>query len=202
MLHRKLPIAKDRFTKATETKLAQALSSFLPREWCHTLESTSTRQTFSRSIGHHLVICNPSLSEDTLLPDGTDNLHSPGGTFVRRMWAGGALEIHPRNFLNGLRGWELGRPFYCEERIKEVRLRGQGDDAKIFVTIERKFTRGGKQYHSGQEDWGPAILREDRDLVFMPARTAEALEAVKAGNIPPTKYLECEYLLRVPVSRS
>ena len=41
--------------------------------------------------GHHLVYFPPPVPDRSLLPDGTDSLHSPGAPFIKRLWGGGSL---------------------------------------------------------------------------------------------------------------
>lgn len=90
------------------------------------------------------------------------------------------------------------------ERIKDVQLRGQGDDAKIFVTIERCFKRfdhkwgGLRKHHDAQmytgQNWRDAFMTEERNLVFLKERTADELDALKAGNMAPVKYIQRAYI--------
>ncbi|RAR06654.1 hypothetical protein DDE82_003190 [Stemphylium lycopersici] len=150
-------------------------------------------------VGHHLIWFNPTLPTHDLLPDGTDASHSPGGPWVRRMWAGGSVRVKPHEYHDKSRGFTVGTQVAGIERIKDVQLRGQGDAAKVFVTIERCFTRVGtkwgslKKYHKAQmsngHNWADAFLREERNLVFLKERTADELDALKTGNIAPVKYL-------------
>lgn len=108
------------------------------------------------------------------------------------------------NYYSPEKGWQIGELFACGERIKDVQLRGQQDEEKLFVTIERRFGRGhpsswNRTYparhimKSAQEgaDWGPASLVEERTLVFMRERTEEELKALAMGEMLPVKYLKC-----------
>jgi hypothetical protein len=133
------------------------------------------------------------------------------------MWAGGSIQLRPDDYYDKWRGLALDTPMVGVERIKDVRLRGQDESAKMFVTIERSFARldrlkdayreahGSLGRTSGllralkyledqvRQDapWGDAILKEERSLVFMKERTAAELEAIKAGEMAVVKYLDC-----------
>jgi hydroxyacyl-ACP dehydratase HTD2-like protein with hotdog domain len=164
-------------------------------------------------MGHSLLWFNTSMPVDQLLPDGTDPLQSPGGPWVRRMWAGGNMQLRQEEYHHKQRGFAIDSDMVCAERIKDVQLRGQGDAAKIFVTLERRYTRWEtlqKHLRPGlpsarsldadteaifqqqllNEDWGDAVLKEERDLVFLKEKTPAEFEAIKAGQLAPIKYLE------------
>jgi hydroxyacyl-ACP dehydratase HTD2-like protein with hotdog domain len=173
-------------------------------------------------FGHHLIWFNPAVLTPELLPDGTDASQSPGGLWVRRMWAGGSIQLKPDDYFDQSRGCTMDTVMAGTEHIKHVRLHGEGDTAKVFVTIERRFARldsvqsayrakhgslgryGGTQkvrnYLEQQarnvDGWGDAILKEERNLVFFKERTAAELEAVKAGQMATVKYLDRAYSRR------
>ncbi|KAI4624878.1 uncharacterized protein J4E87_005359 [Alternaria ethzedia] len=194
-----------------EFKLSQTISGFLPEEWCYAPGVRSRMVPF----GHHLIWFNPAVRTTELLPDGTDASQSPGGSWVRRMWAGGSIQVRPDEYYDRNRGFRVDFPMSGTEHIKHVRLHGEGDTAKIFVTIERRFARvdilgrtynakhgklgknGGKKLKTYLEqqlrdgdDWGDAIVKEERNLVFFKERPAAELEAVKAGQMATVKYLQ------------
>ncbi|KAF2446253.1 hypothetical protein P171DRAFT_255815 [Karstenula rhodostoma CBS 690.94] len=216
MLNRELPLERDAIESQTERKLDSTLFSFFPKGWhaSPTSERQPTRPAATaampHAIGEHLVFCNPTLSDDKLLPDGTDQLHSPGNSFVRRMWAGGAVRVNKNLYFDANAGWVLHKHILCFERIKDVRLRGHGEKEKIFITIERKFARYDPVFQAIQDsrnkprrgpslpvalkeqmrNWNQAFVTEDRNIVFMRERSAEELEDIKAGNMAPVKYLQ------------
>lgn len=211
MLQRGVTHLPEHLTVPHEYKLSQTLTGFLPREYCHPPGVRNPIVPF----GHHLIWFNPSLPTCDLLPDGTDASHSPGGPWVRRMWAGGSIQAKPGDYFDKHRGFAVDAPMAGAEHIKHVRLRGQGDDAKIFVTIERRFTRvdtlkesyriqrgslgrasGLRRIQAYFEDqlrsddpWGSAVLKEERNLVFFKERSPAELEAFKAGQMAAIKYL-------------
>ncbi|KAL1608374.1 hypothetical protein SLS60_003315 [Paraconiothyrium brasiliense] len=214
MLNRELPLEYDTIIHATEKKLHNTLYSFFPkgREASPTTERKAIpKVAMPYAIGEHLIFCNPSLSDDQLLSDGTDPLHSPCGSFIRRMWAGGAVRVDKNVYFGTNTGWAPYKHILCLERIKDVRLRGQGDKEKIFITIERKFARSGPLFRAVQDSrdkplQGPslnvalkeemrksdqAFLTEDRNIVFMRERSAGELQDIKAGKLTPVKYLQC-----------
>jgi hydroxyacyl-ACP dehydratase HTD2-like protein with hotdog domain len=185
-------------------------TGFLPREWCW---SPGVKRPVL-PVGHHLIWFNAAVPTQELLPDGTDASQSPGDPWVRRMWAGGSLQIKPDDYVDPISGFRLDAPILGAERIKDVQLRGQGDGAKIFVTIERRFARVDRVQENYRKmhgsirrghiaktqrffeeqlrdaGWGDSILTEERNLVFFKERTAEEKDAIKAGQLAPVRYLD------------
>jgi hydroxyacyl-ACP dehydratase HTD2-like protein with hotdog domain len=193
--------SRERIDGNTHQKLVDTLSTFLPPEWCRHL---SPRGFPPVPLGHHLVWFNPSIPADKLMPDGTDPLQSPGGPWVRRMWAGGSLQLAPDAYYHQDTGFVINADLVYAERIRDVQLRGQDEAAKIFVTLERRFARQStleerkgrdlpQTYFRAQiqaEDWGEAILKEQRNLVFLRDRNAAELDAIRTGESAPIRYLE------------
>ncbi|KAJ4379230.1 hypothetical protein N0V86_005275 [Didymella sp. IMI 355093] len=126
---------------------------------------------------------------------------------MRRMWAGGAVNIRHGQKLGSKAGsvapFRLKETVACVERIKDVRLQGTGDEAKIFVTIERRFApRGVKDNESEgtlsaddskqvvrDSDWSDSLVKEERSLVFMKAKTGSESMAVTSDQ-GATRYLK------------
>lgn len=213
MLGRDTVTLREHLSSTTCGKLIDTLEAFLPAEWCPRYHALSRHV----GVGHHLIYFNPSMPANKLLPDGTDPLQDPGAPWVRRMWAGGSLHLRPELYYQDKDGFTLNSSGLCAERIRDVQLRGDGDAAKIIVTIERRFARHdalaarcraaagsqglsqsqllqqvcadfGAQQHDGQE-WGDALFKEVRNLVFLKERTPAELDAIRAGNMPPVRYL-------------
>lgn len=214
MLNRTLPDLPDTASRQQAQKLQSALSSFVP----------PAAEDF-RSLGQHLIYCNAAVPSNELLPDGLDALHSPGSPYERRMWAGGSLRVDVgRHYGRGEPAWRLDRQIIGVERIKDVQMRGRaGDDAKIFVTVERRFAKfDGVRTHvkreSGaapvnfaiavpdllrqqareEQQWGNATIVEERNLVFMKERSVAELEAFRAGQMAPVRHLERRYPMPCP----
>ena len=216
MLQRDVTHFPEHITAPPEFQLSQTLLGFLPREMC-------IAPGFKKPVipvGHHLIWFNATVPTNELLPDGTDALQSPGSAWVRRMWAGGSFQVKPDEYFDKMRGFVLDTPMMGAEYIKQVQLRGEGDGAKIFVTIERRFARidrleesyraehGSLGRTSGRvkiqnfladqirndEGWGNSLLKEERNLVFFKQRNAAEMEAIKAGQMAPVKYLARAYL--------
>ncbi|KAF2128608.1 hypothetical protein P153DRAFT_293368 [Dothidotthia symphoricarpi CBS 119687] len=213
MLTRHVRVSREYLDSSTEHKLIDTLRSHLPAEWCPRFHADAPRMP----MGHHLIYFNPSLSGDQLLPDGTDALHDPGAPWVRRMWAGGSMRIRPELYHHKTDGFIMDTFGVCAERIQDVQLRGTGDSAKVFVTIERRFARHDllsvryreaardiadsrartshdalayfRSQQNNDDEWGDALFKEVRNLVFLKKRTADELDAAKTGNMPPIKYL-------------
>ena len=153
-----------------------SLSDYLPPETypSHftmqdlTLPSTRTDVAVPMPQGHHLVYFPPQIPPSQLLPDGTDPDHSPGGAFVRRMWAGGSVRFAD--------GWQEqlrldGRRALCVESIGDVNItegRAPGTE-KIFVDVWRRYGSVGQEVDArdiATVQSSPAI-EEKRVLVFM-----------------------------------
>lgn len=212
MLSRSATASEEYIVDTTEHKLTDTLSTFLPADWLPCRDASNVQIP----MGHHLVWFNTSMPVDQLLPDGTDPLQSPGAPWVRRMWAGGSLQLEPDLYYNTEKGFAANSTMVCAERIQDVQLRGHAEAAKIFVTIERRFTRldtlmtehvkpleaiskdiarrhGPHQQFRrqlGAQEWGDAVLKEYRNLVFLKDRTPAELDAIKAGQSAPLKYMK------------
>ncbi|KAF2184567.1 hypothetical protein K469DRAFT_633297 [Zopfia rhizophila CBS 207.26] len=208
MLERDFSLLPDYLIPTHHSKLDGTLASFLPSRW-------TDRTSNLLPLGHHLIFFNPALPSHRLLPDGTDPLQSPGAPFVRRMWAGGSLKVNMNLYFHDQKGMYLSpKRWVCYERIKDVSMRGSSEeDAKIFVTIERRFARMGRllprttwgkdfaeaeqlakqKLAAGAKDtdgFGEAVLVEERNIVFMKERSASELESIRAGLTMPVKYLD------------
>ncbi|KAF1967044.1 hypothetical protein BU23DRAFT_516994 [Bimuria novae-zelandiae CBS 107.79] len=210
MLNRELPLARDAIHDQTLKHLEATLYTYFPRSWKESVAGTRTPdRALPNGIGEHTIFCNPVLPEARLLPDGTDELHSPGGPFVRRMWAGGAVKVNKDLYYDPEAGWATHRRILCSERIKDVQLRGSGDKEKIFISIERNFARIDPLFDAieGMEgrnrnfslrkllrerlrDWDQFCLTEHRNIVFFRERSAEQWEDIKAGRTATVKYLQ------------
>ncbi|KAF1942085.1 hypothetical protein EJ02DRAFT_183432 [Clathrospora elynae] len=212
MLQRDVTHLPEHTRSTPERWLASTISGFLPREWC--IPPGINKPIIP--VGHHLIWFNPALPTHELLPDGTDASQSPGEPWVRRMWAGGSLKLKPDDYFDKAAGFRYDVAMAGAERITDVQLRGQDDAAKVLVTIERRFarldtlreshvsTRGplGRSGHQlklqrhfeqqvrADDGWGDAIFKEERILVFFKERTAAELEAIRAGEMAPVRYLE------------
>ncbi|KAL6708230.1 hypothetical protein ACN47E_003414 [Coniothyrium glycines] len=211
MLSRDVTYLSEYVATEHELKLTKTLSGYMPDEW--NLPVTTKYPVLP--AGHHLIWFNPAFPEHELLHDGTDTSQSPGGPWIRRMWAGGSVHFKPDRYFSRKKGFTVGSTLIGAERIKEVKLRGQGDDAKIFVTIERRFAREGalsaasakirttaekadevdvgkyfKEQLRDDMEWGDAICKEERNLVFFKERSAAELEDIKAGKVADVRYLD------------
>lgn len=152
---------------------------------------------------------NVRVQSTELLDDGTDRFHYPGEPWIRRMWAGGAVKVKPGRELGSKAGsvapFRLRDTVACLERIKHVRLQGTGDEAKIYVTIERCFaSRRASDGESGgalpandfkrvrlDPEWSGSPVTEERNLVFMKAKTgAEPTSASRGPGSHDTRYLK------------
>ncbi|KAF2715305.1 hypothetical protein K504DRAFT_396524 [Pleomassaria siparia CBS 279.74] len=207
LLNRKLPSIPDSATVQRTLMLHNTISPFLPP---YTPDA--------RSLGEHQIYFNNVVPTGELLSDGLDTIHSPGHPYVRRMWAGGSIQLNVSpHYIEGTdTEWKFNRQLWGVERIKEVQKRGQaGDDEKIFVTIERRFIRRNailkeskgaetpsselsfqdihdllKQETSDGKIWDMATLVEERNLVFMKEKSADELAAFRAGKMASLRYLD------------
>lgn len=120
--------------------------------------------------GHHLVYFPTQVPDSELLPDGTDSVQSPGEPFVRRMWAGGSVKF---SYGTGVR-FDYNSDsdgFWCEEQVTNVAMKGEGDNEKAFVTIERRIS---EDYSMRDEVPSRGAIIETRDLVFMKRKSVAA----------------------------
>ncbi len=204
MLSRGVTCHIDEISPGPSYRLAETLSDFLPDQWYSVL----TKETPILPIGHHLVYFNPTQSLDKLLPDGTDLLHSPGDPWVRRMWAGGSVNVRPDKYFHLNNGLKLKSTVTAAECIRDVQLIGKDQDAKIFVTVERRYARLDKLFQRHQktsdgispqdifnqqlinnDEWGDALFKTEHKLVFLQEKTAAELEAIKSGQWFTPRYL-------------
>lgn len=143
--------------------------------------------------GHHLVFFPPTHPTGALLPDGTDQDHSPGLPFTRRLWAGGSVSFS--------QGWNsklriASQPWICRESIANVRLKGVPDETgfkmvpgprdKILVDVERRYDL---------QEANDAVIVERRTLCFMSPKTSDDIK--KALEQPVGKMIkgQCHSLL-------
>lgn len=188
-LHQKLtsrhiPFIYDYLHPQPSHLLNLTLSDFLPKTWSSLGENSPPTTLPSidcpprLAVGHHLVYFPPQVTLSQLLPDGTDLLHSPGEPFNRRLWAGGRVRFPQIGdpLLDGSRA-------VCIETIRNVAVRGQQGEEKIFVAIERRIGRvqegeeesgiRNRIWKEDEEHIGQASVIENRNLVFMREKTWE-----------------------------
>lgn len=150
------------------TLLSIALADFLPKS-CHArtyqLGATSVEKVNGRSSlppGHHFVYFPLQKTASQLGADGTDPFHSPGGPFVRRMWASGSLEYTGDFRLDFV-------PALCSEHIEAVTVKGSEGQEKIFVDVVREYKKKSLYKGPGGTKSMPLsrMILERRTLVFM-----------------------------------
>ncbi|KAF1809254.1 hypothetical protein P152DRAFT_484783 [Eremomyces bilateralis CBS 781.70] len=165
-------------------KLHRILTGFVPPSWLPPTHSDTPIPTDPTPLplppAHHLVYFNPTIPENSLLPDGTDPSQSPGGPFVRRMWAGGDVTWLNRGALD----LAANTPAVCVERIKDVAIKGKEGDEKVFVGIERRMgpVAGWEAEQRGDAvagGWEQCVER--RNIVFMRERATEEIEKLRAA---------------------
>lgn len=147
-------------------------------------------------IAHHLIYFPPQVSLSQLLPDGTDILHTPGDPFNRRLWAGGNIRFPgPDPLLDGSRA-------VCIESIRNVTVKGREGAEKVIVTIERRVStvpEGETEAESWRRIWtedetcpGESSLVENRDLIFMRAKSVDEIRADRESFGRPGRIVKCE----------
>ena len=181
-----LPLLCDPATVAPSVLLSTTLSDFLPPRsiplpelGTEELKKTSSIGGRFCRAGHHLVYFPPAVPLSSLLPDGTDPAQSPGGPYVRRMWAGGKMD-----FANGIIIGDPQRFAFCAERISDVSIKGSEGQEKIYVTIERRMLSKSLLKFSLFRDTTKSVaslvenrgLMETRTLVFMRQRDSVGTE--------------------------
>jgi hypothetical protein len=206
LLNRKPIYKQEDVNNLHREQLRTTLAGFVPRRRSRRAEA----YTWSRA-DQLLTGFNIQVPSKDLLPDGTDPLHFPGEPWVRRMWAGGAVLLNPDVNL-GLGSVEQPFRMACIERIKDVRLQGEGDVAKVFVTIERRFASTQRLTESARTaapaltardyyvqqvcngvEWGDAVMKEERNLVFLKEKSDSELKAIQTGQTLAPKYLKCTF---------
>lgn len=146
--------------------------------------------------GHHLVYFPPQVTLTQLLTDGTDTLHSPGGPFKRRLWAGGRVRFPARSklALDGSRA-------VCIETIREIVSKGRPGEEKVIVKIERRM--GPVQeaepeskireriWREDEDDFGQSSLIENRDLVFLREKSPEERGRDQVNSQEQRRIVKC-----------
>lgn len=197
---RQLPLFFDYLHPQPSHLLDLTLTGLFPK-----LDAFSQTQTTLPTIirpsplppAHHLVYFPPQVTPSQLLPDGTDTLHSPGAPFNRRLWVGGGVRFAATNKL-----MLSGRRAVCIEGIRDVIVKGQQGEEKIFVKIERQINTVGEGetendirkriWRNNNKDMGEhAPVVEDRNLVFMRDKTADQLDRDKAKFSQVSKTIKC-----------
>lgn len=203
MKARKIPPIFDDLTPQSSYRLDTTLCDFLPASTPPPVLPPTSPSPKTLPIPHHLIYFEPTKPASVMLADGTNPDQSPGGPFVRRMWAGGRVQYNhaaPLQ-LDGSRG-------VCAEFIRSVAVKGREGEEKIFVRIERRQARatadelqrcGAAQtsapaqqdlahrvrqrlWRDSEDDFGPCSVLEARNIVFMRGRTKAqaAAEATKS----------------------
>lgn len=205
LLSRKPHYHREDLDPLHHEQLYTTLVGFTPK---HTKLDADSRPHIS--LAELLTRFNIQVQSPKLLSDGTDPLHHPGEPWMRRMWAGGAVKLKPDLRLDCELPFRLKQRVACLERIKDVRLQGTGDEAKIFVTIERriasrsadpdqsegKLTANNFKRAIRDNDWSDSVVKEERNLVFMKAKTAAELMSIQTGQaLGDTRYLKSTSVL-------
>ncbi|KAL9623268.1 MAG: hypothetical protein Q9160_002375 [Pyrenula sp. 1 TL-2023] len=208
---RHLPLLHDYLTPQPSHLLSTSLASFLPIPPYSTpsqppspsppilpttpppLPSTTSSPT-PLPPTHHIAYFPTPTPHASLLPDGTDTLHSPGPPFTRRLWAGGSIRFpceHGGPLLDGRRA-------VCVEGIRDVQIKGAEGGEKVFVGIERRIARISEDERSDDEVirarlWpaeaesiNEALIIERRNLVFLRPHSSSSPSA-SPQNAPPSQ---------------
>ncbi|KAI2630665.1 HotDog domain-containing protein [Hypoxylon sp. NC1633] len=167
MLGRPAQLSWDVMSPTNSTLLSIALADFIPKSCqapAYQAGARGIEQVDAGHVlpqGHHLVYFPLQKTASELCPDGTDPLHSPGGPFERRMWAGGSIEFNDDFRLDS-------SSVVCRERVDEVAIKGPEGQEKIFVDVLREYMRKQEFESSDPRDLPMSKgIRERRGLVFM-----------------------------------
>ncbi|KAG9247090.1 hypothetical protein BJ878DRAFT_222043 [Calycina marina] len=181
-----------------------ALADFLPKSYA---ESSAWLKDYHVSKplpqAHHLVYFPTQARSSGILPDGTDNIQSPGSPYDRRMWAGGSLRFSAKD-VDQVQLLEDGRftRYCCTEFMTNVRIKGTEGDEKVFVTIKREIarvdamsfaidrtavrdSRGHMTEQSFSSSLGEPALVEERNLVYLRPKSSDAI----ISDLGPSKKL-------------
>lgn len=213
LLSRKPSFYKEYLDPLHNGQLRKALQGFQPKP---SLKGAGPTTVLLPEL---LTRFNARMPSATLLPDGTDPLHSPGGPWVRRMWAGGAVRLNSSLQLAPGLPLDPQKMVACLERITDVRLQGTGTAAKIFVTVQRSVAQNEKALGVGKhlskpeliadtpqqvdrsKDWRAVLLKEERNLVFMKSKTEAEHTTAPSGESFVPRYLKCTDALPIPLRR-
>ncbi|RKF60710.1 Hydroxyacyl-thioester dehydratase type 2, mitochondrial [Erysiphe neolycopersici] len=172
LLVRPATVIYDHLAPTPSQLLKATLISYLPFiKSCSDME-LQNKGKFSLPAGHHLVYFHQQVATSNLLPDGTDDLHSPGYPFERRLWVGGSIDftrtitLFPKIQM------------ICSEKITDVRVMGTQNDEKIFVDVTRQIIN---PYLDTLE------LKELRTLVFMRRKNSKEIVERKNSQKPRMK---------------
>lgn len=164
---RRLPRLDDDCSRLPSLLLAETLRDFLPESPIYDISQLQSRIL---PFAHHVVYFPPPAPLSSLLPDGTEPLHSPGPPFHRRMWAGGSINL--KTYEDSLK---TGVGAVCQERIRDVTIKGREGEEKIYVTIERSIKQAmpsdlSENPRKGKDSLIPGSdenINELRNLVFL-----------------------------------
>lgn len=197
---RKLPFSYDYLHPQPSHLLNLTLADLLPSsKSCETQKVPALPSIRTPSpLAHHLIYFPPQVTLSQLLPDGTDILHTPGDPFNRRLWAGGNIRFPGRELLLD------GSRAVCIESIRNVTVKGREGEEKVIVTIERRIGTVAED-EDAAETWrriwtedeslaGEASVVENRDLIFMRAKSAEQIQADREQFGLPSRIIKCEYM--------
>lgn len=111
------------------------------------------------------------------------------------MWAGGSVLFPTAGpLLDGSRA-------VCIESIRNVTVKGREGSEKVIVTIERRVGTASEGepeeetwnriWQENEADLGNSSLIENRDLIFMRAKTAEQIALDREQFSKPTRFVKC-----------
>ncbi|KAK6541740.1 hypothetical protein TWF694_007530 [Orbilia ellipsospora] len=139
--------------------------------------------------GYHFAYFNGYTQESELSADGYISAQSPGGTWTRRMWAGGKLTFQPmpekrrKGYDRGARRarpLDIGRRALCHESIEDIQMKGEpgSDNEMMFVYIRRKIWAEG--YIVREPTKSPKLLDvpqpEETELLVLPDEEVPLIE--------------------------
>ena len=128
---------------------------------------------------HHLVYFPLLQTTSKLLPDGTDTWHHPGPPFTRRMWVGGDMEFRQSVILTS-------HPFHCAVSVKDVQVRGNEGQEKVFVKVQHAIYPG-RHHKNMKHDPSEVHIVENRTLLFMRDRLHDGSPTVSDNVLRPTQ---------------
>jgi len=174
---RELPILYDDIYPTPSRLLSAVLTGFLD-------SSQGVTHQDALHPGFHLVHFPAPLEPSYLLPDGTDPSFSPGAPWTNRMWAGGRLQFaaaQNRTF------YLQGHRAACVEKIQDVSVKGQGNNEKVFVSVERVMGDVENEHDASRltSNGGSWNIIETRNLVFMSDSVAKAVASRERKILQP-----------------
>ncbi len=162
--------------------------AYFNRDRADAIKPPAPAAAVAMPLGHHLVYFAPQKTPRSLMPDGAELEHFPGGPLTRRVWAGGRVEFAD--------GWDSERDGYrldgrvasCVETVGAPVARGA---SQVLVEVTRRYFFGDVDGRVGEivaetEGAPRPLITETRTLAFLGDETrVGGKKLLRRGEFPP-----------------